>query len=197
MSDPTDLLPEVRERIAARRVCYADPPYAGQSKKHYGGEEVNFPALISQLQEFDAWALSCHANQLRDLLPLCPKRARVAIWNKPYATFKKGVNPTYAWEPIIFFSARRSLKQKFVHDFLVCSPVMRAAIVGQKPLEFCFWLFEMLNLRPGDEFTDMFGGSGAVRIAHEYWIKNYADDAYRELEPKRSVASVRDTVGKI
>lgn len=180
-----------------RRVCYADPPYKGQSKKHYGGEEVDFAGLLTELQTYDAWALSCHANQLRDLLPLCPKRARVAIWNKPYATFKKGVNPTYAWEPVIFFSAHRSMKQKFVHDFLVCSPVMKAAIVGQKPLEFCFWLFEMLALRPGDEFVDKFGGSGAVKIAHDFWCANYADGPYRELEPKREGHSVRDTVGTI
>jgi hypothetical protein len=180
-----------------RKVCYADPPYAGQSKKHYGGKEIDFADLVNKLKEYDAWALSVHVNQLKDLLPICPAKTRIAVWCKPYATFKKGVNPTYAWEPVLFYSTHRSLKQKFVHDFLVCSPVMKAAIVGQKPIEFCFWLFEMLNLKPSDEFTDMFPGSGAVQIAHKYWCDNYFDGEYRSLEPKRTTLSVRDTVGKL
>ena len=179
------------------RIAYADPPYAGQAKKHYGGEEVNFPALISSLCEFDAWALSVHAGQLKDLLPLCPARTRVGVWCKPYATFKKGVNPTYAWEPVIFKAPGRGMKRKFVHDFLVCSPVMKAAIVGQKPLDFCFWIFEMLAFAPGDDFTDYFPGSQVFTIAKDLWLKNYADGEYKQLNPKRTVESVRDTVGTI
>lgn len=179
------------------KICYADPPYKGQSKKHYGGEEVDFESLIEKLKGYDKWALSIHQNQIRDILPLCPKKTRIAVWCKPYATFKRNVNPTYAWEPVLFYSTHRSMKQKFIHDFLVCSPVMKAAIVGQKPLEFCFWLFELLSLRPGDNFCDMFGGSGAVQIAHKYWCDNYFDDDYRKLEPKRESKSVRDTVGKL
>jgi len=46
------------------RFAYADPPYPGQSKKHYGDHpdyagEVDHPALIAQLvAEYpDGWAL--------------------------------------------------------------------------------------------------------------------------------------------
>lgn len=178
------------------KIAYADPPYKGQSKKHYGGNEIDFVALIERLKTFDAWALSIHQGQIRELLQLTPKKTRIACWCKPYATFKKNVNPTHAWEPILFYSKARSVKQKFVHDFLVCSPVMKSAIVGQKPLEFCFFVFEILNLKPSDEFSDLFPGSGAVEIAHKYWVQNYFDSPYRELEPKRSTKSVRDTVGR-
>lgn len=180
-----------------KRIAYADPPYAGQSKKHYGGEEVDFAKLLQELEPFDSWAMSIHQNQIRDLAPILPKKTRIAVWCKPYTTFKKGVNPSYAWEPVLFKANPRSSKQKFCHDFLVCSPVMRAKIVGQKPMEFCLWVFEMLGLKPGDDFVDMFPGSGAVQIAYEYWTKNFSDHEYRLLEPKRETASVRDTVGKI
>lgn len=176
---------------------YADPPYKGQSKKHYGGDEIDFEALIQNLQKYDAWALSVHANQLRDLLPICPPKTRVAVWCKPFATFKKSVNPTYAWEPVLFKAPSRGMKRKFVHDFLVCSPQMKAAIVGQKPLDFCFWIFEMLALEPSDDFVDMFPGSGVFSIAHKLWTENYFDGEYKRLNPTRTTASVRDTVGKL
>lgn len=40
------------------RVAYADPPYVGQSRKHYGGAEVNHRLLIAHLcDEFpDGWS---------------------------------------------------------------------------------------------------------------------------------------------
>lgn len=179
------------------KFCYADPPYKGQSKKHYGGEEVDFPSLLIALQKYDAWALSCHVNQLASLLPLCPGRTRVAVWCKPYATFKKGVNPTYAWEPVIFKAPSRGMEKSFVHDFLVCSPVMKAKIVGQKPLDFMFWLFQLVGLEPTDKYIDMFPGSKVGDIAFNLWKENFGDIEYKHLNPKRPGGSVRDTVGGI
>jgi hypothetical protein len=40
---------------------------------------------------------------------------------------------------------------------------------GSKPEEFCFWIFEVLNLGPDDEFHDLFPGSGAVQSAWQKW----------------------------
>jgi hypothetical protein len=38
-----------------------------------------------------------------------------------------------------------------------------------KPEAFCMWLFDLLNMRPEDEFDDLFPGSGAVGDAHRKW----------------------------
>ena len=45
----------------------------------------------------------------------------------------------------------------------------RRAFFGEKPERFCFWLFEVLGLRPGDELVDLFPGSGAVTRAWRRW----------------------------
>lgn len=159
------------------RFCYADPPYKGQAKKHYGPEtsEVDFADLVERLCEFDGWALSIHSNQLGDILKLCPKKTRTAVWVKPFAVFKKNVNPTYAWEPVIFKAPSRGMNRKFVHDWLACSPQMKSVIVGQKPLDFCYWLFQLLGMSPSDELIDMFPGSGQVSYAWDFYKQNYPD----------------------
>ena len=50
-------------------------------------------------------------------------------------------------------------------------------IIGAKPDAFSFWLFELLGLRPVDEFIDLFVGSGSVTQA---W-HTYRDQAELEL----------------
>src|SRR5581483_6896549 len=91
------------------RFAYADPPYVGQSRKHYGREEVDHEALINRLvAEYpDGWALSASSPSLRYLLPLCPDDVRVMAWVKPFCIFKPGVNPAYAWEPVIMRGGRK------------------------------------------------------------------------------------------
>lgn len=172
------------------RFAYADPPYKGQAKKHYGpgAEEVNFPALISMLEPFDGWALSIHVNQLKDILPQCPPKTRVAAWVKPFAVFKKNVNPTYAWEPVVWKAPSRGMDKKFVHDWVACSPQMKAVITGQKPLDFCYFLFQLLGMNPTDTLDDIFPGSGQVSYAWEHYKKNYPDhmnckSLIRSVEP--------------
>lgn len=89
------------------RFAYADPPYLGLATKFYGGMHPSaadydrietHAALIERLQsEFaDGWALSMTSGNLRDLLPLCPRGARVGAWVKPFASFKPGVGVAYA-----------------------------------------------------------------------------------------------------
>lgn len=162
------------------KAIYADPPYKGQARKHYKkgnplAEEVDFVQLCKDIQKYDAYALSIHVNQLQDILPLLPG-ARIACWVKPFAVFKKGVNPTYAWEPVLFKTAKKRNENKtFLHDWLCCNPVMQARITGQKPVDFCYWIFRMLNLEPGDKLIDAFPGSGAVSYSWEYFVKYYPD----------------------
>lgn len=70
---------------APARFAYADPPYPGRAKKHYGCAETDYPALVARLQAggYLGWALSTSEDSLRWLLPLCPEGTRVCPWVKP------------------------------------------------------------------------------------------------------------------
>ena len=154
------------------KIAYADPPYIGQAKKHYGMPEVDHSALVNRLvEEFpDGWALSCSTPSLRYLLPLCPDKVRVAAWVKPFAVFKPNVNPAYAWEPVIFMGGRqpRSREELTVRDWVSCNITLKKGLVGAKPPGFCMWLFELMGMLPPDEFVDLFPGTGGVTAA---WLE--------------------------
>lgn len=154
------------------RFCYADPPYIGQARKHYGADakEVNHELLIAHLNEFDAWALSLSSPTLRIILPLCPDDVRVCAWVKPFASFKPGVNPGYAWEPIIVCGGRKLGREvPTVRDWVSANITLKKGTSGAKPLDFSFWLFEFVGLTPEDEFVDLYPGSGAVSRAWDKW----------------------------
>ena len=150
------------------RFAYADPPYVGQSRKHYGGSEVNHRLLITHLvDEFpDGWALSCSTPSLRELLPLCPRDVRIGAWVKPFAIFKPNVNPGYAWEPVIFCGGRKHQRDEpTVRDWVSVNITLRRGLSGVKPDGFSRWVFDLLNVIEGDELIDVFPGSGAVSNA--------------------------------
>lgn len=157
------------------RYAYADPPYIGQAKKHYGNEssyagEVDHELLIHDLLTDypDGWALSCSSPSLRFLLPLCPTGVRVAAWVKPFASFKPNVNPAYAWEPVLFMGGRkRDRTEPTVRDWVSANITLRRGLPGAKPEAFCFWLFDLLGMQRGDELMDLFPGSRAVTTAWE------------------------------
>ena len=169
------------------RVAYADPPYPGQAKRHYGkngdpyqGEvaEVDHADLISTLERdfSDGWALSTDARSIRDIWNLCPD-ARVGIWVKPFAA-TKNIRITYAWEPVLFKVRGGRMERQsvgFLRDWVAAMPPVFVhqgkGVAGQKPLEFCYWLFDILGVGPEDEFVDMFPGSGAVTEAWESWCR--------------------------
>ena len=153
-----------------KRIAYADPPYVGQAKKHYGTAEVNHTLLIAYLQTFDGWALSCSSSSLVCLLPLCPE-ARVGAWVKPFCSFKPNVNPAYAWEPVLYQPARRRGRNvATVRDWVSTPITLQKGLVGVKPPKFCYWLFDLLGVEPGDSFEDVFPGSGAVTKAYDKYI---------------------------
>jgi len=161
------------------RIAYADPPYVGQSKKHYGKEEtyageVDHAELIAILcaDYPDGWALSCSSPSLRLLLPLCPDDVRVGAWVKPFAAFKVNVNPGYCWEPVIFRGGRkqRSRDEDTVRDWVSANITLRRGLSGVKPDAFCFWLFDLMGMRPGDDLVDLFPGSKAVTKAWTRYV---------------------------
>jgi hypothetical protein len=158
------------------KVAYADPPYIGMAKKHYSHEplcaEVDHVALIGELQEYDAWALSMAATMrsMKTIIAAAPDDARLGAWVKPFAIFKPGVDPAYTWEPVLFRSKRKASKGvNTVRDHISCNITLKKGLVGVKPDEFCWWLFDLLGMTPDDEFVDMFPGSGAVTRAWEQW----------------------------
>lgn len=156
------------------KVAYADPPYIGCAHRYkdhpdYGGE-VDHIALIEHLNSFDAWALSLHSPSLKVILPMCPDDVRVMAWVKPFAVFKPNVNPGYCWEPVIVRGCRkRERYEPTVRDWIMEPITLKKGLVGVKPEAFCFWLFEVLGMRPSDDFVDLFPGSGAVSRAWKNW----------------------------
>ena len=175
------------QRDGAMRFAYADPPYLGQGAKHYGAlhgdagdcdDPLWHKALIERLcDEFpNGWALSLNTPSLKTMLNFCPDDVRVNAWIKPFAAFKKNVTRAYCWEPIIIRGGRPiPVTQPTVRDFIEaeavkCPIAMRRGFPGAKPAPVCFHIFDWLNLQPGDEFVDLFPGSGAVTEAYTAWI---------------------------
>lgn len=171
------------------RFAYADPPYLGCCGKfyeHYHGADgrcwddlETHALLVARLEDEypDGWALSLTSGSLRSILPLCPETVRVAAWVKPFHAYKKGVRPAYAWEPVIFHRGRQiaiappkggaAVTPK---DFVAANITLRRGFTGAKPVEFTYWLLDLLGVEPDDEFHDLFPGSGAVTAAHQRWL---------------------------
>lgn len=143
------------------RVAYADPPYPGFARALYGKPEVDHAALIQKLRGFDGWALSTSAAALQELLPLCPRGVRICPWVKQHGASPLTYGIHNCWEPVIVWPARHERPGR--RDWLMALPARGGGeLPGRKPLAFCAWLFGLLGLRPGDEFSDLFPGTGIV-----------------------------------
>ena len=163
------------------RAAYADPPYLGLSVAFYGDVHPNAAEyddpdahrrLIERLSdEYDCWALSLHEPALKTMLNFCPDDVRVMSWVKGFASFKPGRKGAHsAWEPVIVRGGRpREERLHCVRDWIQESAAMKKSLRGAKPERFCYWLFDVMNLRPDDEFHDLFYGSGAVTAAWDKW----------------------------
>lgn len=162
------------------RFAYADPPYIGQAKRHYGCAEIDHSLLIASLcADFpDGWALSASSPTIGEILPLCPPGYRVAAWCKSFCAFKRNVRPAYAWEPVIFWGGRNPMhghraaipakngKQTTPKDFHIAPITLKKGLVGAKPESVCRWILDLLNVQPGDEVIDLYPGTGVMgRIA--------------------------------
>lgn len=174
------------------RFAYADPPYLGCGRlyaaHHESALDFDDPEchrqLISRLvDEYpDGWAMSLSTPSLRTILPMCPADCRVSAWVKPFAVFKPNVNPAYAWEPVIFRGGRkRGRKEQTVRDWLACSIALRKGLTGAKPREFCRWIFDLLGATQGDEFDDLYPGTGAVSAAWAEWTAAPPPDLWGAL----------------
>ena len=163
------------------KFAYADPPYLGLSAKFYGhlhpdaadyDKPETHQALIDRMcDEFsDGWAMSLHSPSLRQILPMCPKEARIMAWVKPFASFKPGVGVAYAWEPIIVMGGRRRTKDMHtVRDWCAVNITLKKGFTGAKPAGVVHWLLDVLGATREDEIVDLFPGSGAVSVALNQW----------------------------
>ena len=177
MSTKTDTMPTAEP--TPKRFAYADPPYYGHASFYKGMHpewakwdtlEAHAELIATLNTDYDGWALSLTSGNLHDILPLCPRDARIMAWVKPFASFKPGVGVAYAWEPVIVRGGRkREREQGTVRDWHAANITLQRGLTGAKPESFCFWLFEVLNIQPGDTFTDVFTGSGAVTRAYDGW----------------------------
>lgn len=142
---------------------YGDPTY-DDIRAH----EALVRRLVSEYP--DGWALSLSSSSLWEILQLCPPDVRIMAWVKPFASFKPGVNPAYAWEPVIVQGGRkRGRELPTVRDWLAASITLKRGFQGAKPEEFCYWIFEILGMQRSDKFYDLFPGSGAVTRAWGAW----------------------------
>lgn len=159
--------------------AFADPPYLGMGS-HYADLHPNaldcddpewHRRLVERLvDEFpDGWALCLHTPSLRTILPMCPPTVRVGAWTKPFCAFKGGVNPAYAWEPVIVHGGRKLDKFPKVRDYCAVSVALRTGFFGAKAEGMCWWVFDLLGATPDDQLRDLFPGSGAVSRAWESW----------------------------
>lgn len=153
------------------RFAYADPPYFGCAAYYDHPQTLEWndlnthKRLIDQLEaDFPAgWAMSLSSPNLHVILPMCPRDCRIAAWIKPWCSFKPSVRIAYSWEPVIFKGGRkRTREQDTVRDWISANSSMEKGLMGAKPRAFCLWLYELLNLMPGDELVDLFPGTGIV-----------------------------------
>lgn len=162
------------------KFAYADPPYLGcgamYAKHHpealvWDDPETHRKLIERLCDEYpDGWALSCHTPSLRVLLPMTPTDTRIGSWQKSFAAFKPNVNPAYAWEPVLFRGGRKYTRDdNTVRDWIVEPITMRRGLPGAKPTMFCRWVIQLLNAQKGDEFHDLFPGTGAFISIWDEW----------------------------
>ena len=149
-------------------------PPRSTAQRYPEGVGVDHGALLARLcRDFpDGWALSTSSPALRLVLalPECPPDVRVMAWVKPWAVFKPGVNPAYAWEPVLVRDGRRRTRtQPTVRDWVSANATQRWGLAGAKPYAFSAWLFAVLGLEPHDQLVDLFPGTGAVTRACDRW----------------------------
>lgn len=160
------------------RFAYADPPYVGQSKRHYGKHkdyagEVDHEDLINRLErEYDGWALSLSMKSLPMIIKLCPSDILTLAWFKPIAP-PLGDHRRYSWEPVLLKPLRHYGPGYVPTAVIATQPgftfreTPETHVIGEKPEKFAHWVFASAGLLKTDIMDDVFPGSGAMSKAWE------------------------------
>ena len=174
------------------RIAYADPPYLGMGKKMYGklhkdaaiwDDPQSHTDLMKKCDdEYDSWALSLTSTSLSILLPTAPSGVRVAAWVKPFAAWRPNHRVQYTWEPIIFKTSRPKGGKGIpsVRDFVSCNIAMKKGLQGAKPDGFNDYIIDLLGYEDGDEFVDLFPGTGGMQEALDRFSKK--DQSITQLQ---------------
>jgi hypothetical protein len=164
------------------KLIYADPPYLGQcaSYDHFHNDGGPMPwdgycwdewtthrdLLVWLSLNCDGYAFSCNPVDLKWIFQKALlEESRVGSWTKTWHQ----IRPTtvqFAWEPVIFSPGRKDNKRKpMVRDWLSCAVTKQTGQRGAKPDAFNDWILELLVYEPGDDFVDLFPGSGSMQRA--------------------------------
>jgi hypothetical protein len=162
------------------KLCYSDPPYLHQAKRHYSNdpsgieaEEVDHYKLLEMLRDnYDGWALSASSPSIFEIVPMIneifpPHTVRQGAWIKPFCSWKPTHRVQYTWEPVFFIPVRPkgSKSVSSVRDYVIANMTMRKGTHGAKPPAFCDWILDILGWNPEDTVDDLYPGSGAFTEA--------------------------------
>lgn len=167
---------------------YGDGMHASQKSKEYGGTSKksgirpadNHPDAhlwnnIEQHQnlvntlitEYDGWAIAMAHDNLRDYLPMIPRKVpiRIGIWAKNQ-TMPGGARVINNYEPVVIRipECRRASNGHtiFPRDSATI-PRLNSGFAGAKPPAWTRWVLDMLGYDAAcDTVDDMFPGSGAI-----------------------------------
>lgn len=155
------------------RFAYADPPYFGCGKSHYGehhpdaavwdDRQTHLDLICRLVSEYpDGWALSCNPRDLAWLLPACPDDVRVAAWCKTWHQIRP-TTTQFAWEPVIWRTERKDPKRSpMVRDWMAGAVTRQTGLRGAKPQAFNRWVLDLLGYQDGDTLDDLFPGTAGM-----------------------------------
>ena len=166
------------------KLIYADPPYLGQCKSYdhfhndggpmpwdglcWDNHDTHATLLLWLEHNANGYAYSCNPSDL-SWLAYCMIRTdyRVAAWTKTWHQIRP-TSTQFAWEPVIFHTQKKDPKRTpMVRDWLSCAVTKQTGQRGAKPDAFNDWILDLLIYEDGDEFIDLFPGSGSMARAVE------------------------------
>ena len=88
-------------------------------------------------------------------------------------------------EKVIFSGGRTAAERggrsvPTVRDWVAESITLKRGLTGAKPEGFCFWLFDLLGMQPGDVLEDLFPGTGGVSRAWDLWCARRNSGLFKE-----------------
>jgi len=170
------------------RFAYADPPYLGCGKSHYGehhpdaaiwdDRQTHLDLIGRLVSEYpDGWALSCNPRDLGWLLPACPDDVRVAAWCKTWHQIRP-TTTQFAWEPVIWRTERKDPKRSpMIRDWMACAVTRQTGLRGAKPQTFNRWVIDLLGYRDGDTLVDLFPGTSGMAATLAAGVLNFGEAA--------------------
>ena len=60
--------------------------------------------------------------------------------------------------------------RKTIKDWVSANITLKKGLPGAKPWEFCWWVFDLLGVEPGDDFVDLFPGTKIVTRELEKYL---------------------------